>query len=101
VLGIPREHTCVVSGSLLMDLEPAKELGVPEVWMQYPQSLAENVHPLKGRSTRSISRAWGIWRALSSRSMYLARIHKTRGRGLGRLRVIHSLTRGWMTPANI
>ncbi|KAF7373411.1 HAD-like protein [Mycena sanguinolenta] len=44
-LGVQRENTCVVSASLLLDLEPARELSVPGIWMRYPQSLAEHVDP--------------------------------------------------------
>ncbi|KAJ7183328.1 HAD-like domain-containing protein [Mycena filopes] len=39
-LGIPREQTCLVSTSLLCDMEPARELGVPALWMRFPGSLA-------------------------------------------------------------
>ncbi|KAJ7216194.1 HAD-like domain-containing protein, partial [Mycena haematopus] len=42
-LGVPRASTCIVSASLLLDLEPARELGVPGVWVQYPERLAERV----------------------------------------------------------
>ncbi|KAJ7216198.1 HAD-like domain-containing protein, partial [Mycena haematopus] len=33
VLGVQREGTCIVSASLLLDVEPARELAVPGVWM--------------------------------------------------------------------
>ncbi|KAJ7152788.1 HAD-like domain-containing protein [Mycena filopes] len=42
-LGIPREQTCLVSTSLLCDMEPARELGVPALWMRFPGSLAGHV----------------------------------------------------------
>ncbi|KAF8172835.1 HAD-like domain-containing protein [Mycena galopus ATCC 62051] len=41
-LGVKRQNTCIVSGNLLADLEPALELGIPAIWMRHPQSLAEN-----------------------------------------------------------
>ncbi|KAJ6463339.1 HAD-like domain-containing protein [Mycena sanguinolenta] len=44
-LGVQRENTCVVSASLLLDLEPARELGVPGIWTRYPQRLGEHVDP--------------------------------------------------------
>ncbi|KAJ7172773.1 HAD-like domain-containing protein [Mycena crocata] len=42
VLGVPRGDTCFVSNSLL-NMEPARELGVPTVWARYAGSLAGNV----------------------------------------------------------
>ncbi|KAF7373448.1 hypothetical protein MSAN_00554500 [Mycena sanguinolenta] len=40
-----RENICIVSASLLLDLEPARALGIPGIWMRYAQSLAEHVEP--------------------------------------------------------
>ncbi|KAJ7321361.1 hypothetical protein DFH08DRAFT_1033960 [Mycena albidolilacea] len=45
-LGVRREHSCLVS--LLADLDPARELRVPGVWMCYHRNLAENVHIRQG-----------------------------------------------------
>ncbi|KAJ6595020.1 HAD-like domain-containing protein, partial [Mycena vulgaris] len=39
-LGIPRDRRCLVSNSLFRDLEPARELGIPAIWIRYSQSLA-------------------------------------------------------------
>ncbi|KAJ7630108.1 HAD-like domain-containing protein [Mycena polygramma] len=41
--GVPRAHSVLVSGSILRDLEPARELGLPAVWIQTPGSLAANL----------------------------------------------------------
>ncbi|KAJ7852967.1 hypothetical protein B0H13DRAFT_2581432 [Mycena leptocephala] len=37
-LGVWRAHSFLVSGSLLRDLEPAREVGLPAVWVQCPGS---------------------------------------------------------------
>ncbi|KAJ7152784.1 HAD-like domain-containing protein [Mycena filopes] len=42
-LGVPRAHTCLVSTHLLSDMEPARKLGVPALWMRFPGSLAGHV----------------------------------------------------------
>jgi FMN phosphatase YigB (HAD superfamily) len=42
-LGVRRERRCLVSNSLLRDLEPARQLGVPTIWMRHPKSLAGDV----------------------------------------------------------
>ncbi|KAF8213728.1 HAD-like domain-containing protein [Mycena galopus ATCC 62051] len=47
-LGVRRERSCLVSASMFTDLEPARRLGVPAVWMRYQRSLAENVQPWEG-----------------------------------------------------
>jgi FMN phosphatase YigB (HAD superfamily) len=39
-LGIPHQQRCLVSNSLLRELEAARQLGVPAIWMCHPQSLA-------------------------------------------------------------
>ncbi|KAJ7982960.1 HAD-like domain-containing protein, partial [Mycena polygramma] len=39
-LGVPRAHSCLVSSSLFADLEPARELGLPTLWMRVYGSLA-------------------------------------------------------------
>ncbi|KAJ7503517.1 HAD-like domain-containing protein [Mycena galericulata] len=44
---IPRVHSCIVSSGLLGDMEPARELGVPGVWMRYPGTLAANMHTVE------------------------------------------------------
>ncbi|KAJ6576478.1 HAD-like domain-containing protein [Mycena vulgaris] len=38
-MSVPRAHSCLVSSSLLGDLEPARDMGLPTVWMRYPGSL--------------------------------------------------------------
>ncbi|KAJ6554466.1 HAD-like domain-containing protein [Mycena capillaripes] len=48
--GVPRAHSYLVSGSLLGDLEPAREVGVPAVWMRYPGSLATNLYSVEDAS---------------------------------------------------
>ncbi|KAJ6554462.1 HAD-like domain-containing protein [Mycena capillaripes] len=48
--GVPRAHSYLVSGGLLRDLEPARELGVPAVWMRYPSSLAASMHTVEDAS---------------------------------------------------
>ncbi|KAJ6617678.1 HAD-like domain-containing protein [Mycena sp. CBHHK59/15] len=40
--GVPRAHRCLVSNGLLRDLEPAREFGLPAVWLRFPGSLAGN-----------------------------------------------------------
>ncbi|KAJ6617684.1 HAD-like domain-containing protein [Mycena sp. CBHHK59/15] len=40
--GVPRARRCLVSNGLLRDLEPARELGLPAVWLRFPGSLAAN-----------------------------------------------------------
>jgi FMN phosphatase YigB (HAD superfamily) len=47
-LGVRHEYSCLVSGSLLADLDPPRELRVPGVWMCYHRNLAENVHIRQG-----------------------------------------------------
>jgi FMN phosphatase YigB (HAD superfamily) len=42
-LGVGRAHSFLVSGSLLRDMEPAREVGVPAVWVQCRGSLAANM----------------------------------------------------------
>ncbi|KAJ7463636.1 HAD-like domain-containing protein, partial [Mycena latifolia] len=42
-LGVPREQRCLISNSVLRDLEPAHELDFPAIWMRYPESLAGTV----------------------------------------------------------
>ncbi|KAJ7621762.1 HAD-like domain-containing protein, partial [Mycena polygramma] len=42
-LGVPRAHSCLVSSSLFADLEPARELGLPALWMRVYGSLAAHM----------------------------------------------------------
>ncbi|KAJ6595018.1 HAD-like domain-containing protein [Mycena vulgaris] len=46
-LGIRREQRCLVSNGLLRDLEPAREQGIPAIWMCFPESLAGRVPSLE------------------------------------------------------
>ncbi|KAK7054191.1 hypothetical protein R3P38DRAFT_2499909, partial [Favolaschia claudopus] len=48
--GIPLEQQCLVSNSVFRDLEPARELGLPAIWIRYPQSLAGNIPSFEGSS---------------------------------------------------
>jgi FMN phosphatase YigB (HAD superfamily) len=45
--GVSHAHSFLVSGSLLRDMEPARELGLPAVWIKYPGTLAANMHTLE------------------------------------------------------
>ncbi|KAJ7154348.1 hypothetical protein C8R43DRAFT_1000910 [Mycena crocata] len=38
--GVPRSRRCLVSNSLVRDIEPACWLNVPGIWMRYPTSMA-------------------------------------------------------------
>ncbi|KAK7054187.1 HAD-like domain-containing protein, partial [Favolaschia claudopus] len=47
-MGIPLKQQCLVSNSIFRDLEPARELGLPAIWIRYPQSLAGNIPSFEG-----------------------------------------------------
>ncbi|KAJ7852964.1 HAD-like domain-containing protein [Mycena leptocephala] len=49
-LGVSRAHSYLVSSSLLRDMEPARELGLPAVWIRYPGSLAANMQTFEDAS---------------------------------------------------
>ncbi|KAK7061957.1 hypothetical protein R3P38DRAFT_2832533, partial [Favolaschia claudopus] len=47
-MGIPLKQQCLVSNSVFRDLEPARELSLPAIWMRYPQSLAGDIPSFEG-----------------------------------------------------
>ncbi|KAJ7630096.1 HAD-like domain-containing protein [Mycena polygramma] len=49
-LGVPRAHSFLVSGSLLRDMEPARQVGLPAVWIRSPGSLAANLDAVEDAS---------------------------------------------------
>ncbi|KAJ7463648.1 HAD-like domain-containing protein, partial [Mycena latifolia] len=53
-MGIPREQRCFLSNSLLRDLEPAVELGIPTVWMRFPASLAGGSPSAEGSTSWAV-----------------------------------------------
>ncbi|KAJ7849412.1 hypothetical protein B0H14DRAFT_3668659 [Mycena olivaceomarginata] len=60
-LGVRRERRCLVSNSLLRDLEPARQLGVPTIWMRHPKSLAVTLRRWSIRVPGQTVRISTIW----------------------------------------